>query len=124
MADFADFRGVESPDLTGGQLTSPPAGDAIRPDKNAQCADSAEPDVTPTRVLNAAHARSTSVAADDSRRHRKMGWILGIIYFVLMVTLGLISLRKGHWVMFIVGLFIPLFWLIGALMPPRRAVRM
>jgi hypothetical protein len=52
-----------------------------------------------------------------------MGWILGIIYFVLMVTLGLISLRKGHWVMFIVGLFIPLFWLIGALMPPRRAAR-
>jgi hypothetical protein len=53
-----------------------------------------------------------------------MGWILGIIYFVLMVTLGLISLRKGHWVMFIVGLFIPLFWLIGALMPPRRVARM
>jgi hypothetical protein len=50
-----------------------------------------------------------------------MGWILGIIYFVLMVTLGLISLRKGHWVMFIVGLFLPLFWLIGALMPPRAA---
>ena len=53
-----------------------------------------------------------------------MGWILGIIYFVLMVTLGLISLRKGHWVMFIVGLFIPLFWLIGALMPPRRVARL
>jgi hypothetical protein len=29
------------------------------------------------------------------------------------------SLRKGHWVMFIFGIFLPLFWLIGALMPPR-----
>jgi len=53
-----------------------------------------------------------------------MEWIFGIIYFVLLVTLGVVSLRKGHWVMFIVGLFIPLFWLIGALLPPRRVARM
>jgi hypothetical protein len=45
---------------------------------------------------------------------------LGILYFVLLVTLGIISIRKGHWVMFIIGIFIPLFWLIGALMPPRQ----
>jgi hypothetical protein len=44
--------------------------------------------------------------------------LLGAIYFVLLVTLGIISIRKGHWVMFIVGLFFPLFWLIGAIMPP------
>jgi len=47
-----------------------------------------------------------------------MGWIFGIIYFVLLVTLGIVSLRKGHWIMFILGLFIPLFWFIGALIPP------
>jgi hypothetical protein len=47
----------------------------------------------------------------------KMGWIFGIIYFALLITLGIISLRKGHWVMFILGLFIPLFWFIGALVP-------
>lgn len=41
------------------------------------------------------------------------------VYFVLLVTLGIMSIRKGHWVMFIVGIFIPLFWLIGALMPKR-----
>jgi hypothetical protein len=40
------------------------------------------------------------------------------LYIVLLVTLGIMSIRKGHWIMFIVGLFIPLFWLIGALMPP------
>ena len=50
----------------------------------------------------------------------------GILYFILLVTLGIISLRKGHWVMFIIGIFIPLFWIIGALMPaeqPRLAGR-
>jgi hypothetical protein len=44
----------------------------------------------------------------------------GILYFVLLVTLGIITIRKGHWVMFIVGIFIPLFWIIGALMPARQ----
>jgi hypothetical protein len=41
------------------------------------------------------------------------------IYLVLLITLGVLSLRKGHWVMFIIGIFIPLFWLIGALLPRR-----
>ena len=49
-----------------------------------------------------------------------MGFILGIIYFVLLITLGILSIRKGHWVMFIIGIFIPLFWIIGAIMPPAR----
>jgi uncharacterized membrane protein YhaH (DUF805 family) len=51
-----------------------------------------------------------------------MWWFtgVGIIYVVLLITLGILSIRKGHWVMFIVGLFLPIFWLIGALMPARR----
>ena len=44
----------------------------------------------------------------------------GIIWVLLLVTLGIISLRKGHWIMFIIGLFIPLFWLIGTLIPSKR----
>jgi hypothetical protein len=44
----------------------------------------------------------------------------GILYFVLLVTLGIMAIRKGHWVMFIIGIFFPLFWLIGALLPPRQ----
>ena len=48
-----------------------------------------------------------------------MSIILGVIYVVLLLTLGIMSIRKGHWVMFIIGIFIPLFWLIGALMPRR-----
>ena len=51
-----------------------------------------------------------------------MGWQIGfgILYFVLFVSLGVMSIRKGHWIMFIVGVFIPIFWLIGALIPSRR----
>jgi hypothetical protein len=47
------------------------------------------------------------------------GGLLAILYIVLLITLGLMTIRKGHWVMFIVGIFIPLFWIIGAIMPPR-----
>ena len=49
-------------------------------------------------------------------------WIItgGIIYLILVITLGVMSIRKGHWVMFIIGFFLPFFWLIGALMPSRR----
>jgi hypothetical protein len=43
------------------------------------------------------------------------------IYLILLITLGIMSIRKGHWVMFIIGIFLPLFWIIGALMPPKNA---
>ena len=46
--------------------------------------------------------------------------LLGVIWFVLLVTLGIMSIRKGHWVMFILGIFVPIFWIIGALMPPKQ----
>jgi hypothetical protein len=45
---------------------------------------------------------------------------LAILYVVLLVTLGIMSIRKGHWIMFIIGIFVPVFWIIGALMPPTR----
>jgi hypothetical protein len=45
----------------------------------------------------------------------------GLLYVLLLITLGIISIRKGHWVMFIIGIFLPLFWLIGAVLPPTAA---
>jgi hypothetical protein len=36
---------------------------------------------------------------------------------VLLLSLGMTTLRKGHGVMFILGIFLPLFWLIGAVIP-------
>jgi hypothetical protein len=48
-------------------------------------------------------------------------WV--VIYLALIVTLGIMSIRKGHWVMFVIGFFLPLFWLIGALLPTKRKYR-
>jgi hypothetical protein len=56
-----------------------------------------------------------------------MWWGIGggllLLWIVLMVTLGIMTLRKGHWVMFIVGIFFPFFWIIGALIPPKRSAQ-
>ena len=56
-----------------------------------------------------------------------MWWGIGfggfILYLVLVLTLGIMTLRKGHWVMFILGIFFPLFWLIGAVIPPTQSAR-
>jgi hypothetical protein len=63
-----------------------------------------------------------NVRPDHAGRSCSMPWILGsaAIYIVLLITLGVLTLRKGHWVMFIIGIFLPLFWLIGAIIPPVR----
>jgi hypothetical protein len=54
-----------------------------------------------------------------------MWWGIGfgaaLLYLVILFTLGFTTLRKGHWVMFIIGIFLPLFWLIGAVIPPASA---
>jgi hypothetical protein len=56
-----------------------------------------------------------------------MWWAIGIggiVYLTLVFTLGLATLRNGHGWMFFFGLFIPVFWLIGAFTrPPDAAVR-
>ena len=69
-------------------------------------------------------------ASSDHRRRtgqieRRRADVLGIgfgaaIYIVLLITLGVMTLRRGHWVMFILGIFLPFFWLIGAVIPPIR----
>jgi len=43
-----------------------------------------------------------------------------LLWVVLLIFLGFRTLRRGHWVMFLVGIIFPLFWLIGALIPARR----
>jgi len=46
------------------------------------------------------------------------GGLYGILLLVLLFTLGFATIRKGHWIMFILGIFMPLFWIIGAIMRP------
>jgi hypothetical protein len=52
-----------------------------------------------------------------------MPWIIGggILYIVLLVTLGIVTINKGHWVLFLFGLFFPFLWLVGAVVPGPRA---
>jgi hypothetical protein len=54
-----------------------------------------------------------------------MQWFIGggVIYVVLLVTLGILTIRKGHWVKFLIGIVFPLFWLFGAILRPVRRVR-
>ena len=56
-----------------------------------------------------------------------MWWGIGIggilLYLVLVFTLGVMTLRKGHWVMFVLGIFIPVLWLIGAVIPPTKTAQ-
>ena len=50
-----------------------------------------------------------------------MWWGIGLgifFYLILAFTVGMITLTKGHWMLFLVGIFFPLFWIIGALMRP------
>jgi hypothetical protein len=46
-------------------------------------------------------------------------WILfGVVYVVLLISLGVATLRKGHVVLFIFGIFFPVLWIVGALIGP------
>jgi len=45
---------------------------------------------------------------------------LGILYLVLLFTVAVITFRKGHWVLGLIGIFVPIVWLIGAILPAKR----
>ena len=42
-----------------------------------------------------------------------------ILYLVFIFSVGLMTFRKGHFVLGILGIFVPLLWVIGALLPDR-----
>src|SRR5438552_7807148 len=70
----------------------------------------------------------TSEAGRPRGRARKgaiMWWGIGFggffLYLVLVFTLGLMTLRNGHGVMFFLGIFFPILWIFGALMRPTAA---
>ena len=46
-------------------------------------------------------------------------WIFfAAVYLTALFMLGLATLRKGHTVLFFVGIFFPVLWIAGALMGP------
>ena len=52
-------------------------------------------------------------------------WATGLaaLYLVLLVTLAVLSFRKGHWVLGLIGFIFPVLWVIGAILPSRRRYR-
>jgi hypothetical protein len=54
-----------------------------------------------------------------------MWWAFGgfyaVLWLVLMVWLGLRTLRSGHVLLFILGIFLPILWIFGAFMRPANA---
>ena len=50
-------------------------------------------------------------------------WILWIVlatfYVCCLFTVCLITFQKGHTLIGIVGIFLPLVWLVGAILPAR-----
>jgi hypothetical protein len=48
---------------------------------------------------------------------------LGIIYLVLLFTLAVLSFRKGHWVLGLIGFIFPVLWVVGAVLPDRHRRR-
>ena len=42
---------------------------------------------------------------------------LGVLYLLLFLFLGIRSITHGHWIMFLIGIPLPIFWVIGGLMP-------
>jgi hypothetical protein len=55
------------------------------------------------------------------------GWFfaigLGVLYLVLLFTVCVLCFRKGHWVLGVVGIFLPFLWLLGAVLPAKRRRR-
>ena len=54
------------------------------------------------------------------------GWYyggLGILYLVLLFTVAIMTFRKGHWVLGLIGFIFPILWLIGAVLPSRNRHR-
>ena len=51
-------------------------------------------------------------------------WILlGALYLTLFVLLGLATFRKGHYVLFFIGIVFPVLWIIGALLGPTQSAQ-
>jgi hypothetical protein len=56
-----------------------------------------------------------------------MGWLLWsglvVLYLVLLFTVCALTFRKGHTVLGVVGIFFPILWLVGAMLPPVAGSR-
>jgi len=56
-----------------------------------------------------------------------LDWILSVsllvLYLMCLITVCMLTFKKGYLVLGILGIFFPLLWLIGAILPPKRGSR-
>jgi len=88
---------------------------------------------TPSRRLCARSVPQTSPCPNRAKQESPnesgimsgTGWIItsSIIYLVLLFTIAILTFRKGHWILGLLGFVFPVLWLIGAILPSRRAYR-
>jgi len=48
---------------------------------------------------------------------------LGVVYITCLFTVCYLTFIKGYWVLGLIGLFLPIVWLIGAVLPAKRGSR-
>ena len=49
-----------------------------------------------------------------------LGFILLTVYVVCLVTVCVVTFKKGHWILGILGFFTIIAWLVGAILPAKR----
>jgi hypothetical protein len=52
-----------------------------------------------------------------------LSFMLVMLYIGCLFTVCLLTFKKGRWLLGIVGIFFPILWLIGAILPARRGSR-
>jgi hypothetical protein len=83
--------------------------------------------ITVHDVMNLEACTERAVSGPGYHRRRGspmvLGFTLGIIYLVLLLVFAVLSFRKGHWVLGLIGFIFPVLWIIGAILPSRYAHR-
>ncbi len=55
------------------------------------------------------------------------GWMFGVMFFTLYVfcifTVCVMTFQKGRTLLGIIGIFLPILWLIGAFLPAKKGSR-
>jgi len=48
-----------------------------------------------------------------------LGGVIGFIYLVFVIYCAVVTFRKGHYVLFVLGFFCGICWIIGLLSAPK-----
>lgn len=49
--------------------------------------------------------------------------VLATLYFVLLWTFAITCFRNGHYVLFAIGIILPVLWIVGALIAPTSSAQ-